>query len=132
MSKLTLRDWTAADMPKLASMHEQMQVGYPLPEMSPLFFIKKAVVDSDGRVIAMATVKLVGEAYIFLDQNAPKLKQAKSVKILNEECAKVASAAGLSEVSCWVPDAIAKCFSSILEKLGWQRSRWASWSISLR
>ena len=114
------------------SMHDQMQVGYPLPEWNPLYFVRKAVVDDNGAVVAMATVRLVGEAYLWVDGEISALERAKSVKMLNEACAQESSKAGLDCVSCWIPDRIAKCFSSVLEKLGWQKSRWRSWSIVLK
>ena len=132
MSKrLTIRDWEPSDMDKLRAMHERMAVGYPLPDFNPLFFVRKAVVDENGSVVAMATVKLVGEAYVWTDEISA-LTKAKSIRMLNEACAAEASKAGLSEVSAWIPARIAWCFRKALRKLGWQKSRWRSWSIALK
>lgn len=133
-AKLTVRDWQESDMPTLAAMHEKMDVGYTLPETSsPLFCIKKTVVDEDGKVLGMATVKLVSEAFLWIDNGdeISALTKAKSVKLLNEACAKDAEKLGLDSVSAWIPEKIANCFGSIIKKLGWQRSRWASWSTQL-
>ena len=132
-AKLTIRDWQDSDMETLATMHRKMDVGYPLPEsFGPLFFVRKAVVDENGEVVGMATVRLVGEAYVWLNDEISALARAKGVKMLNEACAKEASRSGLDDVSCWIPDRISKCFARVIERLGWQRSRWHSWSISLK
>jgi len=131
-AKLTTRDWRAEDMPKLAEFHSKMGVGYPLPEsFGPLFCVRKAVVDEKGEVVALATVKLVGEAFFWANPEISTLTRAKSVSLLNMECAKAARTLGLEQVSCWIPDRIARCFGKVLEKLGWRKSPWCNWSILL-
>lgn len=132
-AKLTMRDWREEDMPKLAEFHAKMDVGYQLPEsFGPLYFVRKALLDEKGEVIAMATVKLVGEAFIWLRPEISTLTRSKAVILLSQECSKEASAKGLNEVSCWIPDKIAKCFARIIEKLGWKKSPWPNWSIGLQ
>jgi hypothetical protein len=132
-TKLTIRDWVEDDMSKLAKFHAQMNVGYPLPEsFGPLYCIRKAIVNEAGDVVAMAAVKLVGEAFYWQNQDIPEFTRAKSVKVLNMECTNAAKALGLEEVSCWIPQKIARCFARIIERLGWRRSPWPNWSVTLK
>jgi hypothetical protein len=131
--KLTIRDWQPEDMPKLAHFHAQMQVGYQLPEsFGPLFCVKKAVCDENGRILGMATVKLVGEAFLWLNPEISSLEKARSAKILHGECSREATQLGLEEVSCWIPEKIAKCFARVIEKLGWRPSPWRNWTVVLK
>lgn len=128
-----IRDWKPEDMRALAEFHREMAVGYDLPaSFGPLFAVRKALVDDSGRVIGMAAVKIVGEAMIWLDPGLSVRKNAKTVLMLHEECRKSALALGFDEVSAWIPERIAQCFSKMLEKLGWRRSRWHSWGFSLK
>ena len=130
--KLTVREWMDADMPELASLHDKMRVGYKLPEsFGPLFCVRRAVVDESGKIVAAATIKLVGEAYLWVDNDISSHKRAKGVKLLNEECAKAASRLGLTEISAWIPPHIASWFGKVIEKLGWHKSSWSSWSVRL-
>ena len=127
--KPTIRDWQESDMVQLAELHRKMDVGYNLPEsFGPLYFIRKAVVDQDGKLVAAVTVKLVGEAFLWVDPELPTYERAKSVKMLSDECSEIARTHGLEEVSCWIPPRIAECFAKVIEKLGWKKSPWSNWS----
>ncbi len=131
--RLAIRDWNDSDMEKLAQFHSEMGLGYKLPEsFGPLFAVRKAVIDEKGQVVALAAVKVIGEAYIWLDVEDSGFKRAKCVKILNEACSKEASLLGIDEVSAWVPTKLIRCFRKTLETLGWRKSPWRNFSIVLK
>src|SRR5436190_1737038 len=128
-SKLTTRAWIESDMPTLAEFHRQMNPGYRLPEtFGPLFAVRRVVVDESGRIVAFGAVKVVSEGFLWVDSQNPPLKRAKSVKILHQEMSRMAKDVGLEEVSCWLPEKVACTFAKVIEKLGWRKSPWASWS----
>lgn len=132
-ASLTIRDWKDTDRLEIAKIHDQMALGYTLPEeFGPLFFIKKAVVDENDVVVAAATVKLVGESFLWVNPDFSTFSRTKSVKMLNDECSKAASAAGLEECSAWIPPKILKCFRRTLFRLGWRRSPWRNWTVILK
>ena len=131
--KLTIRDWVDSDMEKLAQFHREMGPRFPLPEsFGPLFAVRKAVVDENGEVVALATVKLIGEAYIWLNTSESGFKRAKCVKLLNESCSQEASRLGIDEVSAWIPPKLMRCFKGALAKLGWRKSPWRNWSFLIK
>ena len=132
-AKLTVRDWEQGDMVKLAQFHQQMDVGYPLPEsFGPLYAVKRAVVNEKGEVVALATLKLTSEAFIWLDPEIPSFTRTESVTLLSQEMSKVAKNLGLDDATCWIPEHIAKYFAKIIEKLGWKPSPWKTWTVMLR
>lgn len=131
-TKLQIRDWQASDMEQIASLHAKMQPGYSLPqEFGPLFPIRKAVVEENGQIVAAATVKLVSEAFLWVNDKFSGLRRAHALKMLSESCSAEAKRLGLEEVSCWVPPKIAQCFARILVKLGWRKSPWPNFTIVL-
>lgn len=130
---MNIRDWKTEDMPHIAELHRKMALGYQLPEtFGPLFFVRKVFVDDDGKVIGAAAVKLIGEAYIWLDTERSEYERAKCVKILQDSCGKEAARIGLEDVSAWIPTKLLRCFRVTLEKLGWKKSPWRNFSIVLK
>lgn len=130
--KLTLRDWQDGDWDKVAELHAKMAPGYSLPaNLGPLFFVRKAVVDENGKMVAAATVKLVGEAFLWQNDEFSSLVRLRAVKLLNAGCGLAAKQAGLEEVSAWIPTRLLRCFRRALIWLGWQKSAWRTYSIRL-
>ncbi len=133
LKNLKVRNWEPGDMEELARLHKKMRVGYPLPRsFGPLYCIRKVVCDVDGKVIAMATVKLVSEAFFFTDPDSSSIVRARGLKILHEECYQAAKEMGLEEVSCWIPAKIAGYFSKTIQKLGWLKSPWRCWTLLIK
>lgn len=130
--KLTIREWVEADNARIASLHDKMQPGYTFPgDFGPLFFIRRAVVEENGQIVAAATVKLVGEAFLWVDTDQTAYRRAVAVKMLSDECSRVALERGLEEVSAWIPPKIIGCFKKALRRLGWRKSPWRNWTLVL-
>ena len=120
-------------MPKLAEFHRLMDVGYRLPDsFGPLYAVRKAVVDENGEILGMATLKLTAEAFVWLDPSRSAIKRAKTIKSLNETCANAAKSLGLDDVSCWIPPKLIRCFSGALKKLRWQKSPWRNFTFVVK
>lgn len=69
---------------------------------------------------AAAFVKIVGEAYLFLDpEQANPRTRWRTLLGIHEAVRQEAAALGLSEVTCWVPPNLPKSFHRRLSRLGW-------------
>lgn len=126
---LTIRDWQQADMPVLLDMHMRMNPGYLLPEQfGPLFCVRKAVIDENGRIVGMATLKLIGEAFLWVDQGRTSEERKEAINTLMGICSAEARILGLEDCSAWVPPKFQRFAKTVLKRLKWKRSPWRSWS----
>lgn len=120
-----------ADVETILEIHRRMNLGYPFPKFSRLFLIRRSAVDSDGKVIGGAAIKLVGEAFLWLDPQAAKIPRGEALISLSSDVAERTKQAGLEEVSSWIPPAIEPEFSHALAHLGWKKSPWNSWTYPI-
>ena len=129
---MMVRAATPEDLGTIARFHEAMGMGYEFPDWGPLYAIQRVAVSADGRAIAAAAVKLTGEAFLWLDPAASNVVKAAALVELGTQCSQASSALGLEDVSCWVPPEIEPSFGPVLERLGWLRSPWQSWTKPLK
>jgi len=127
---MTTRKWTESDIGAIQRLHDAMHVGYPFPHFSPLFGVRR-LVEHEGEVAAAGAVKLIGEAFLWIDPNLSLRKKVELIGLISAECTRDAFELGLDELSAWVPPPIEEGFSHALTNLGWVRSPWHSWSRNL-
>lgn len=118
---------------EIRKLHESMGSLYPLPPLdSPVVPAKMIVHDSRGEVSAAGCLKLVGEAFLWLNLEASTREKIRAIRKLSQGMADAGRLAGLEEVSAWVPPEIEPTFSHMLTSLGWRKSPWPTWSILLK
>jgi|SRR5215831_3634878 len=129
---MIVRDWKQEDMPTLAQLHGESVPGYQLPkEFGPLYCVQKTVLSEEGKIVAMAAVKLTSEGFLWVDPKSPKITRTKALIMLNETCKEEAKKIGLEDCSAWPPPQLQRTFGKILRKLGWRRSPWRNWTLVL-
>lgn len=120
---------TPKDQAALLGIHERMGSKYPLPNLdSPLVAIKELCRDDDGDILGGCAVKLIGEAYLWVDPNAPVRQRVMSIAHLTRRATTEAHRLALEDVSAWIPPDIEPQFAHLLTELGWRRSPWPCWS----
>lgn len=119
------------DVNQLRLIHEKMGNKYPFPDLSsPLFVVTETI--GNGKLVAAAAVKAVGEAFLWLDPEVPKIEKAEAMVKLEQRCILQAISKGLEEVTAWIPIDIEPQFGKILVKRGWVKSPWPSYTRLLR
>jgi hypothetical protein len=98
-----LRDLEPNDLRELEKFHEKSEAFFPFPEIShPLYLIKKTILDSSGKVIGAAFVRVTSEVTLIMNENESNLKRAKGIAeafdILDSELLK----AGLNDTHVFV------------------------------
>ena len=126
------RDIVSDDLQTINNIYKDAGFGYDMPNLNaPLFVVKKAVEDDNGKVIGFSVCKITAEVYLFLDQkNEPEVK-VEAMKELNDEISKASYEIGLDQITCWIPPEIEKQFSKRLLQMEWIKSRWPTWTRNL-
>lgn len=133
MSKqVEVRDVAPDEAVIIKELHHKMGIDYQFPNItSPLFAIRKMVIDEVGTVSAAAALKLTSEAFLWIDPDSPEIEKTADILRLMQVCHERAKALQLEDCSAWIPPTIEPIFGSMLSRLGWQRSPWASWSVRI-
>lgn len=106
---------------------------YPLPPLdSPVVAGKMIVHDHRGQVSAAGCIKLVGEAFLWLNLDASTREKIRAIRKLSQGMADTGRLSGIEEVTCWVPPEIEPQFAHMLASLGWIKSPWPTWTILLK
>ncbi len=111
---------------QLQAWHREMGLPYTFPQLEPEKF-PVLTLHPHGAL----AVKLIGEAFLWLDPRASEYRRAKALLELGAQAKAEAWRAGFDEISAWIPPQIVERFQPGLRKLGWQPSPWPSWSIRL-
>lgn len=127
---MIVRDAKLEDFSKLRKMHSDMRMVYPFPDLVDELTALVQVVD-DGNIVAGGAVKIIGEAYLFLDPFAPLGVKLKAIRELNVKMAATAKEKGFTQISAWIPEQIEGAFTHLLEGRGWQKSPWRTWTRNL-
>lgn len=113
-------------------LHERMKIGYEFPKLdSELFCVKKLILENEEPVAAGA-LKLTSEAFLWVEPNRSDYKKSIDIVTLMQYCHDRARLLGLQDITAWVPPEIEASFAGMLQKLGWERSPWASWSTRVK
>jgi len=85
------------------------------------------------KVIAAALLRLTAEAYLLLDPHAGTPRERWTALLALHEAARAdARARGLDDAHAWLPPQVARAFGRRLERLGWFREPWPSFSRATR
>lgn len=110
------------------ALHRRMGIDYPFPNLASPLFVTRLSVRNQGRIVAATAVKVIGEAFLWVDPEVTAIQRARAVRMLSDGGSQQARAVGLDEVSAWIPPTIEPEFGAALYKMGWRRSPWTSWS----
>jgi hypothetical protein len=106
-----------ADLERIERIWRRQGFDYSMPDLDdPVFAIGKVAEDGS----AAAFVKIVGEAYLFLDPNrGTPFDRWRTLLTLHAEVREECAALGISEVGCVLPPGLPKAFHRRLARLGW-------------
>jgi hypothetical protein len=139
-TRTAIRGYQASDLERLKDLHRMQGFEYNFPDLSDPVFALNSVVE-DGEIQAAAFVKILGEAYLFINpEYADPLTRWQMLLRVHEDMRRQASDIGLSEVTCFVPPELPKRFLKRLvgtkkkPGLGWQLepSEWKRAAYHLR
>lgn len=129
---IMVRDISPDETVLVRELHARMGIDYQFPEISgPLFAIRKMVVDEDGDVQAAAAMKLIGEAYLWVNPDNGDYAKATDILRLAQICHERAKGLQIEDISAWIPPHVEPVFGNMLSRMGWSRSPWASWSVRI-
>jgi len=120
----------------LEGLHRASGFDYRFPKDfdTPLFPVKRAVMNEANYPIAAAAIKVVGEAYLWMDHSLGTAEDRMiALAMLNADIAARTREIGFDSVHSALPPAIADRFGKRLESLGWQPARpWPLYTFQLR
>jgi len=124
-----IRAYTEADLEALRRMHAASRMPYAFPDLTNPLFVTRIVIERDAQIVAAALLRLTAEAYVLLDPAAGTPRDRWCALLLAHEAARGdANRRGLDDAHCWLPPPVASAFGRRLERLGWQREPWPSYS----
>lgn len=130
---MTVPEASIADIEELKRLHGEMGMTYAFPNLGDeLTVIKRVVKDENNKIIAGASVKIIGEGYIWIDPGVSVRGRLSAIKLLDMRLNQEAKAKGFSQVSIWVPPNVPGGFDHLLEQIGWMKSPWPSWTRNIR
>lgn len=124
---MIVRHMIDADAASVERLHQAMKMPYRLPDFGPLYVVKNVAQNGSPEIIAAAGIKLIGEAFLWISPSESVMKRVEAINQLSARCLHDARAAGLDEVSAWIPAEMEPRFAPMLESLGWQKSPWPTW-----
>ena len=125
-----IRNLRPEDVETVIDIQKAQGFEYAIPDLtSPLVLVKK-VREVDGRVVAAMFLRITAETFLIC-AGSP-VEKGRAIEELQPEVIGEAWAKGLSEVVCVIPPEISESFTSVLERMGWYRTReWPMWQRDL-
>lgn len=118
--------WSSLTEGDLRHWHERSGIPYPFPELCGPGWLP--VIGSGAAALGL---KLQLECYLWVNPDATKRARAQSLLELERTAIERTQGLQLDEAVCWLPPLLIPSFSPILERRGWRRSPWPSWSRQL-
>jgi hypothetical protein len=145
-----IRAYEQKDFETIKRIHQS--TGLPpncFPDARQPLFTVKVIAEECGEVVQAGFVKLTGEAYVLVDhhfstpENRLAIMESLVIRGLHEaalaqevtcqHCKNVIGVRpGLEDVSCWLPPGMEKSFWPRLKVLGFEKSKWQSYTALLR
>jgi hypothetical protein len=116
-----IRTYRESDLKRINELHRKQGFDYAMPDLGDPVFAISSVANEDGQAQVAAFVKVVGEAYLFVDpEYADPRTRWQTLLQVHEDVRRQAAELGLSEVTCWLPPNLPRAFERRLKRLGWQ------------
>ena len=133
---MRVTDVTPLTLEAMAEVHRLSGFDYEFPKDldTPLFPVRRAVLNDANYPIAVAALKVEAEAYLWMDHTLGTAEDRMiALAMLNADVAKRARAIGFDQAHCVLPPEIAARFGKRLEALGWKPARnWPLYTFQLR
>jgi hypothetical protein len=130
---MIIRDFHTSDLESMKRIHAASCLpSNCLPNLSsPLFVVKKVVENGSGPMMG-GFLRLTGEIFLLVDRSKgnPESRWA----ALQELCAQGLNEAAnrhIQQVTAWIPEEVEQSFGKRLEALGFERSKWPSFTATL-
>lgn len=131
-SRFAAAELTADRFGEVEALHDSMGALYPFPDLSnELVTVKTAVTDEAGRIVCAGAVKIIGEAFLWIDKYSNLRDKLNSIGILERDMRMLAQINGFDQVAAWVPPQVPKGFPRLLREMNWQPSPWPTWVKNL-
>lgn len=127
---MRIRNYRPEDEPALREMHAAQGFDYTFPDLAnPLFVSKLVLEDDNGRPVMAALGRVTCEVYLLAEPKAGTPRERfLRLLLMHESSRRDLETRGLDDATCWVPPQIEKAFGRRLERLGWVRDPWPSYS----
>ena len=133
---MTVEDLTEEQIAAVEEIHAESGFDYRMPAdlNTPLFPIKRAVINDAGELLAAAAVKVEAEAFLFVSEGSGSpLERLRAIQTLQADLADKARTIGFESVHAAIPPEIAERFGKRLEDMGWKLARpWPIYVYQLR
>jgi hypothetical protein len=140
---MLIREYTDADLGALRALHAAQGMPYAFPDLTNPLFLTRLVAVRDGadscdraahnsEIIAAVFLRLTAEAYFLLDPTAGAPRDRwRALLLLHEAARGDANRRGLDDAHAWLPPQVARAFGRRIERLGWTREPWPSYSRTI-
>ncbi len=124
--------FTEWDQARVKMLYDAMRLPFEMPNVdSPAFALKEILEDENGKILGAGAVKIIGEAFLWVDPKINGIRRVKTVRALVAQAKMEGAKAGFEELSAWIPPQVEPEFGRALYKLGWTPSMWRNWSVKL-
>lgn len=115
-----IREYKPEDLDRLKQVHQAQGFNYPFPDIEGPTFLKKLVIEEEGKVVMAAAARLTTEIFLFVDPGAgTALQRWRRLCELHPVMERALWLAGADDMHCFVPPEIAHKFGRRLLQLGW-------------
>ncbi len=130
---MIIRQFTDDDLEVMKRIHSSS--GLPmncLPNFLDERFVVKRIAENGTGLMMGGFLKLIGEIFLLVDHSKGNPEQRwEALQRLTAEGLFQASRMGLDSVTAWIPPEIEESFTKRLGSLGFERSKWNSYSAIL-
>ncbi len=110
------------DLPVLQEIHEEQNLGYPMPTLShPLYFLKLVAENNVGTVLAGMAFRLSSEVIFMIKPEIGPKATGHILLTMTERARPLVLKAGMDEVHAFVPRKL-RSFMPHMRRLGFQRT----------
>lgn len=133
-AEVILRDYQDSDWPEVLAIYEKS--GLPIDCLAdatdPLFLIRRVLVNADNKISMAAFVRLTSEPFLIVDHESGKPAQRwEMLQELTRDICRIAREKGLQQLTAFIPPDVEVSFGKRLERLGFQKSPWSSYTLNL-
>lgn len=132
-SRNSIREFKTDDIEAIVNIHEQN--GLPdscLPDVLDPLCLVKLVVESEGRITMASVLRGTAELFLFVDHTLGTPEERwQTLQELTAAMKREAWLKGLDQMSAWLPPEIEASFGKRMEQLGFEKSKWSCYTMTL-